>query len=94
MSPEQITAVCGGLVAVLGAILGYLSARQGRRMAELEARVGHLEDELAQSKSSFREAVRFIRTLLSHIVDLGIAHRLGTTEPAAPPIPERLREEV
>ncbi|MFI6368937.1 hypothetical protein ACIBG0_40200 [Nocardia sp. NPDC050630] len=94
MSPEQITALFGGTVGVLTAIFGYLSARQAKRTAELEARVGHLEAELAKSKSLFREAVRFIRILLAHIRDLGLAHQLGTDAPAGPEIPERLREEV
>lgn len=101
MSPEQISAVCGGLVAVLGAIFGYLNARQSRRAdeqarrtAELEDRVGHLEAELAESKGLFREATRFIRMLLAYIADLGLAHRFGTSAPPLPDIPERLRDEV
>ncbi|MFE4714806.1 hypothetical protein ACFRAM_28600 [Paenibacillus sp. NPDC056722] len=101
MSPEQITALFGGTVAVLGAIFGYLNARQSRRADErdkryalLEQRVAHLEAELAESKSLFREAIRFIRGLLSHIAELALAHRLGAPAPQTPDIPERLREEV
>lgn len=101
MSPEQIAALSAGAVAVLGAILGYLDRRrghkveeQGRQIADLTTRVGTLEAELEKSKSLFREAIRFIRFLLAHISDIGIAHQLGTTPPTAPEIPDRLKEEV
>ncbi|WP_067573714.1 hypothetical protein [Nocardia acidivorans] len=101
MNPEQIAALSAGAVAVLGALFGYLDRRQSRRadeqarqIAELQDRVGHLEDELAQSKSLFGESVRFIRILLAHIRDLGIAHQFGTPPPPTPEIPDRLREEV
>lgn len=101
MSPEQIAALFTGTVTVLGAIFGYLDRRQTRRadeqarqISELNQRVEHLEAELAQTRSLFREAVKFIRTLMSHITELALAHRLGATPPAAPEIPDRLREEV
>ncbi|MFE3196276.1 hypothetical protein ACFXHA_45275 [Nocardia sp. NPDC059240] len=94
MNPEQITALGGGVVAIMTAVFGWLNARQAKRFAELEQRVEHLETELAESKSLFREAVRFIRVLLAHIADLGIAHRTGSDRPPVPEIPERLREEV
>ncbi|MFE2994286.1 hypothetical protein ACFXG4_05050 [Nocardia sp. NPDC059246] len=101
MSPELITAACTGAVAILGAIFTYLDRRrahrvevQGRQIADLTNRVGHLEAELERSKSLFREAVRFIRVQARHIAESAIAYRLGTTAPPAPEIPERLREEV
>ncbi|MGW4124779.1 hypothetical protein [Nocardia sp. NPDC004711] len=101
MTPELVTAACTGAVAILGAIFTYLDRRrahrvevQGRQIADLTNRVVHLEAELERSKSLFREAVKFIRVLLAHIAELNLAHRLGTTAPSTPEIPETLREEV
>ncbi|GAB4582636.1 hypothetical protein [Nocardia sp. IFM 10818] len=94
MTPEIISAASAGVVAILGAILGYLANKQTKKVADLEARVGRLEEELAHSKSLFRMAIRFIRELLGHIVELTVAHRLGHDAPPTPEVPELLREEV
>ncbi|WP_029931083.1 hypothetical protein [Nocardia otitidiscaviarum] len=94
MTPDQITAVFGGAVAVLGAVFGYLNARQTRKIAELQHRVDRLESELTRTEGLLRAAVRYIRTLLAHITEVTVAHRLNEAPPEIPAIPEQLAEEI
>lgn len=90
MSVDQITAIGGAIAAILTAA----SAWQMKKVAELQARVGKLEQELEHSKGMFRAAVLFIRQLLRHSDQVEDAYRDGRPPPVIPDVPPLLKDEV
>lgn len=102
MSPDHINAIGAAVAVVLGAIFTGVSARQSRRMSELQGKVDDLEASVAKLEADldarnrlFREAIRYIRRLLHWTDEADLAHRRGDAAlPSVPPLPELLQEEV
>jgi type VI protein secretion system component VasK len=102
VSPDHINAIGAAVAVVLGAIFTGISARQSRRVSELqekvddlEARATKLEEDLESRNRMFREAIRYIRRLLHWTDEADLAHRRGDAAlPSVPPLPELLGEEV
>lgn len=83
MSPDQIQAVGGVIVAILGA----WQARTSRKVRDLEARLASVETQRDQYRTKLRAAVRHIRAWMAW----AMTHAPGKPTPA---VPAELRDEV
>lgn len=77
MSPDQIQAVGGAIVAILGA----WQARTSRKVRDLEARLASVETQRDQCRTKLRAAVRHIRAWMAW----AMAHAPGKPTPELPP---------
>lgn len=83
MSPDQIQAIGGAIVAILGA----WQARTSRKVRDLEMRLAIVEAERDQFRTKLRAAVRHIREWMGWAMH----HAPGQAPPA---LPMELRDEV
>ncbi|SHT27291.1 Uncharacterised protein [Mycobacteroides abscessus subsp. abscessus] len=83
MSPDQIQAIGGVIVAILGAWQGLTS----KRVRNLETRLRAVETERDLSNSKLRAAVRHIREWMLW----ALRHAPGKQTPA---VPAELRDEI
>ncbi|WP_255800866.1 hypothetical protein [Mycobacteroides abscessus] len=83
MTPDQIQAVGGAIVAVLGAWQGLTS----RRVRNLETRLQAVETERDEISTKLRAAVRHIREWMAW----ALRHAPGKPTPA---VPSELRDEI
>lgn len=96
--PDQwddiISATGTAIAAIVLAFVGW----QAREVTKLRSRVAALEEQQAADQSRFRDAVRFIRALLTHVQELTVLlahHAPGQPPTSAPPaIPDSIRDEV
>lgn len=77
MSPDQIQAIGGAVVAVLAA----WQARTSSKVRDLEARLASVETQRDQYRTKLRAAVRHIREWMGWARQ----HRPETPTPALPP---------
>ncbi|MBF6133520.1 hypothetical protein IU501_10965 [Nocardia otitidiscaviarum] len=91
LNPDLVQAFGIAVATVVGAFTAW----QAREVKRLQERVAVLEEQMAEERGRFREAVRLIRALFRYIEQLvDSLRRLGEDPPAAPEIPERLAEEI
>ncbi|MFD4442532.1 hypothetical protein ACFWPK_22455 [Nocardia sp. NPDC058519] len=90
MSPEHIVAY-GGIIAV---ILGAVTAWQGKKVSELQGRVGALEEELKQWKELGIDAMKYIRRFWVWSDRRDIAHERGEPVPPQPELPTSLKDQL
>ncbi|MEV0080510.1 hypothetical protein AB0H58_29225 [Nocardia neocaledoniensis] len=94
LSPEFIQATGVAVATVIGAVTAW----QAREVAKLRERVVALEEQAADDKLRFRDAIRLIRALQRHIDELLGFLRLhvpGQEPPVAQyKIPATLQEEI
>ncbi|AMU29762.1 hypothetical protein A3N97_03535 [Mycobacteroides abscessus] len=83
MSPDQIQAIGGAIVAILGA----WQARTSRKVRDLEARLASVEIQRDQYRDKLRAAVRHIRAWMAWAVTH--ASRIPTPE-----LPAELIDEI
>ncbi|SIB69504.1 hypothetical protein [Mycobacteroides abscessus] len=83
MSPDQIQAVGGAIVAVLAA----WQARTSSKVRDLETRLRAVEAERDQFRTKLRASVRHIREWMAWAT-----HHVPGAPP--PPLPPELRDEV
>lgn len=83
MTPDQIQAVGGVIVAILGA----WQARTSRKVRDLETRLRAVEKERDQFRTKLRAAVRHIRAWMGWAT-----HHVPGTPP--PPLPSELLDEI
>lgn len=84
MSPDQIQAVGGVIVAILGAWQARTSRKQAntsRKVRDLETRLRAVEKERDQFRTKLRAAVRHIRDWMGWATH----HVPGTPAPLLPP---------
>ena len=90
MNAEQINAIGGIIVAMLGA----WTAWQGKKVSELQGRVGKLEDEVKQWKELGTEAMKYIRRFWVWSDRRDIAYERGEPRPPQPDLPEILKDQL
>lgn len=83
MSPDQIQAIGGAIVAILGA----WQARTSRKVRDLEAQLAIVVGQRDQYRTKLRAAVRHIREWMGWAMH----HAPGQAPPA---LPMELRDEV
>lgn len=94
LTPDVVQATGVAIASIIGAVTAW----QAREVAKLRERVAALEDQAANDKRRFRDAIRLIRALQSHIDELLTFLRLhvpGQEPPVANyRIPATLEEEI
>ncbi|MRH86189.1 hypothetical protein GFY24_01695 [Nocardia sp. SYP-A9097] len=94
LSPDLVQTTGAAMATVIGAVTAW----QAREVAKLRERVAALEDQAASDQRRFRDAIRLIRALQSHIDELLTFLRLhvpGQEPPLAKyRIPATLEEEI
>ncbi|MFJ4656121.1 hypothetical protein ACIP5Y_33035 [Nocardia sp. NPDC088792] len=94
VSPELIQATGVAIATIIGAVTAW----QAREVAKLRERVAALEDQAISDQRRFRDAIRLIRALQSHIDELLAFLRLHVPGQDPPPatykIPATLEEEI
>lgn len=83
MNPDQIQAVGGVIVAILGA----WQARTSRKVRDLEARLASVETQRDQYRTKLRVAIRHIRQWMAWAMH-------HAPEAPAPELPRELADEV
>ncbi|CPS05250.1 Uncharacterised protein [Mycobacteroides abscessus subsp. abscessus] len=90
MSPDQIQAIGGAIVAILGAWQARTSRKQAntsRKVRDLEMRLAIVEAERDQFRTKLRAAVRHIREWMGWAMH----HAPGQAPPA---LPMELRDDI
>ncbi|MFF2553455.1 hypothetical protein ACFVUS_20825 [Nocardia sp. NPDC058058] len=94
LSPDLVQATGAAAATVIGAVTAW----QAREVGKLRERVAALEDQAATDQRRFRDAIRLIRALQSHIDELLTFLRLHVPGQEPPPvkyqIPATLEEEL
>lgn len=90
MSAEQINAIGGIIVAMLGA----WTAWQGKKVSELQTRVDRLEEELAHWRGIGVEAMKYIRRFWVWSDRRDLAHERGEPPPPQPDLPAVLKDQL
>ncbi|WP_327143074.1 hypothetical protein [Nocardia sp. NBC_01327] len=94
LTPDLVQATGVAIASAIGAVTAW----QAREVAKLRERVAALEDQAASDQRRFRDAIRLIRALQSHIDELLAFLRLhvpGQEPPLAKyAIPTTLEEEI